>query len=71
MSEQPVVVTTDGPVRRLAALPPSAVAVGRTTFAEITGRTLAEGYASSARRLVELLTDPAAAQDLSRTVKGP
>ncbi len=57
--------------RQLAALPPRAIAVGRTTFAGIAERTLADGYTYSAGRLVELLTDPEAAQDLSRAVEEP
>lgn len=53
-----------GRSRQLAALPRSALSVGRTTFGAIEDRSVEDGYAYSAERLVELLTDPDVARML-------
>ena len=51
-------VEVDDRARRLAELPPASVRLGRETFAGIADRSFGDGYAYSADRLVELLTDP-------------
>lgn len=56
--------------RQLAALPRSAVAMGKRTFEGIAERSLEEGYRFSAGRLVELLTDPEVVRALAREREG-
>ncbi len=43
---------------RLTELPRAAVRIGRETFAGIASRSFREGYAYSADRLIDLLTEP-------------
>jgi enoyl-CoA hydratase/carnithine racemase len=64
----------EGTVQRraeqLAALPRSAVAVGRSTFFEIGERSRREAFAYSRERLVELLKDPEVARALAGRAGG-
>ena len=54
--------------QQLAALPRSAVRIGRTTFAGIEQRSYVDGFTYSAERLIELLTDPEASKALAQHV---
>lgn len=55
--------------KRLAALPVTAVSIGRTTFVGIGERSYPDGFAYSGDRLVDLLTEPEAAEALARRLK--
>ena len=58
VSDEDLELEVERRARQLADLPRAAVRIGRQTYAEIAGSSLAAAYASSAQRLIELLEDP-------------